>query len=443
MRRTANRRASGSGAARRARQVLGALLLAVSMRRLSSKRAGGESGRRVLIIVQNLPVPLDRRVWLECQTLRDAGYTVSVICPKGPGDASYEELDGVHLHKYAPPPVTTGALSFVVEYAYCWVRTAVLALRIAFRRGFDVIQTCNPPDTYFLLAAPFKTLGARFVYDQHDLCPEMYFSRFGRDDDLFAAGLRTLERATYALADHVIATNGSYAGIAVSRGRVPTGRVSVVRSGPDPDVMRPRDAVPSLRRGHDHMVVWLGIMGPQDGVDLALRAAARFVHEKGRTDTLFALLGFGDAQEDLERLTRELRLEPWVVFTGRAGPDMVADYLSTADLGLVPDPKTPYADLSTHNKTLEYMAFGLPVVAFDLKETRVSAEGAARYVPADDVDALADAVAELLDDPDTRLRMGELGRFRLVDELSWPHQAPRYLDVFERLLEPVSDQRGR
>lgn len=388
----------------------------------------------ILIIVQNLPVPLDRRVWQECKSLVSAGYSVSVICPKGPGDPSHELLEGVSIHKYAPPPTTATVLDFIIEYAYCWLRTALLALRIARRRGVDAMQACNPPDTYFALAAPFKLFGTRFVYDQHDLVPEMYLSRFGKDTGFFPAGLRAFERATYRLADHVIATNESYAEVARSRGGMAADAITVVRSGPDPERMQPVEPVAKLRGGRDHLAVWLGIMGPQDGVDLALRAAHHYVKDLGRDDCSFAILGFGDAEKDLRALTTRLGLDDWVTFTGRADPEMIAEYLSTADVGLVPDPFTPYADLSTHNKTLEYMAHELPVVAFDLKETRASAGDAGRYVRNDSVEALAEAIAELLDDPDRRAEMGTEGRKRLEHELAWSHQSPRYVGVYDNLL---------
>lgn len=389
--------------------------------------------RRVLIIVQNLPVPLDRRVWLECQTLVEGGYEVSVICPKGPGDPGYEFLDGVHIYKYSPPPTTQGALSFVFEFLYCWLRTAWLALRIYPRRRFRVIQSCNPPDTYFALAAPFKLLGTKFVFDQHDLCPEMFASRFGSGRSPYLVGLRFLERLTYATADHVVTTNQSYAEIAHTRGRKASDRVTVVLSGPDPNQMRPGPATPELRRGKTYLVCWLGIMGPQDGVDMALRAAHHYIRKLDRHDCHFAFLGFGDAFEDLQALAAELELDDYVEFTGRVGATEIASYLSTADLGLVPDPVTRYADLSTHNKTLEYMAYALPIVSTNLKETRRSADDAAVYVPSGDVESFALAIAELLDDPDRRDRMGSLGRKRIEDKLAWQHQSSNYLTVFEDL----------
>jgi glycosyltransferase involved in cell wall biosynthesis len=394
----------------------------------STRRAG----RRVLIIVQNLSVPFDRRVWLEACALRDAGFQVSVVCPKGVGEASFEELEGITIRRYAGPPPTSGTLSYVWEFAYCWARTAALVLRAAAQEGFDVIQACNPPDTYWALAAPFKLFGKRFVFDQHDLCPEVYVSRFGGGASVTYRALRMLERATYALADHVIATNESYRATAMRRGHVPTERVTVVRTGPDPDRLRRRAAVPDWRRGKRYLCAYLGVMGPQDGVDLALHAAAALVRA-GREDIQFVFMGKGDSSDDLVALAHELGLGDRVTFTGRVPDETVFDVLSTADVGLCPDPLNPLNDVSTMNKTMEYMAFELPVVAFDLKETRVSAADAAVYVRPNDTGEYARAIAELLDDPGTRSEMGRRGRERVERVLAWREQAPRYVAVFERL----------
>ncbi len=356
-----------------------------------------------------------------------------MVCPRGPGDPSREVLDGVELLKYVPPPQSAGVLSYVREFVWCWLQTLRLVVLKSLRGGFDVIQACNPPDTYFLLALPFKLFGKRFVFDHHDLSPEMYTSRFEREGGLILSALRILERLTFISADHVISTNGSYAEIAQVRGRLSARKITIVQSAPDPNQLRKVTPTLELKRGHDFMICWLGIMGPQDGVDIALRSFAHYVHELGRTDTLFAILGFGDAEKSLRALAEELNLSPHVYFTGRADQAMIASYLSTADLGLVPDKKTAYADLSTHNKTLEYMSFGLPVVTVNLQETCRSAGDAALIVQDGDVPGFATAIAELLDDPQRRERMGGIGRDRIENELGWQYQAERYLQVFRDL----------
>lgn len=400
------------------------------MGRAQAARAGRE---HVGIIVQNLPVPLDRRVWNECGALVEAGYRVSVICPKGPGDPSYQELDGVRIHKYKPPPAKDGYPAFAYEVVYCWLRTAWLARRIHRYEPFDAIQACNPPDTFWALAALFKLAGVRFVFDHHDLCPEIFRSRFQRDE---GAGLRLLlglERATFAMADHVISTNESYRNVALTRGRRRRDETTVVRSGPDPQRLHPVEADPLLKRGHRYLCCYLGIMGHQDGVDVVLRAADLIVNEWGRTDVGFVLLGFGDCFDELRRLTTELGLDGHVEFTGRVELDDIRRYLSSGDIGLSPDPRSPFNDASTMNKTMEYMACRLPVVAFDLHETRVSAGDAAIYAPDDDVESFAKSIVSLLDDDEARAVMGERGRHAVETELGWPTQSPRYVGVYDRL----------
>jgi glycosyltransferase involved in cell wall biosynthesis len=400
-------------------------------RRASHRLSKGQ----VTIVVQNLPVPFDRRVWLECGALTDAGYDVSVICPTGPGgETAYEELDGVRIHRYPPPRPSSGAVSYAWEFGYCWLRTAALAARVLRRDGIDVLQACNPPDTFFALARLLRPWGVRFVFDQHDLCPETYRSRFERPSERLARGLLALERATYKTADHVIATNESYREVAFARGGLDPDDVTIVRTGPDPQRLRRGPADPALRRGRQHLVVYLGVMGPQDGVDVAVEAIADLVHRQGRTDTTFALIGDGDAREDVRTLVHELGLDDVVEMPGRIADQDLFRYLSTASVGLSPDPPSPLNDLSTMNKTMEYMAFGLPVVAFDLKETKVSAAGAAAYASGGDVRSFATELGALLDDPERRAVMGHHGRRRVEDVLAWDRQAPGYVGVFDRLL---------
>lgn len=398
---------------------------------------------RVLVIVQNLPVPLDRRVWLECQALRAQGYEVSVICPKGPGDPGYEEIDGVHIHKYAPAPEAKGLLGFAIEFAYSWVRTALLTLRVRRRHGFDVIQACNPPDTYWLLALLWRIRGVKFVFDQHDLNPELYISRFGKPAGLAGrmqlGALALLERNTYRVADRVISTNGSYKRVAERRGGLDPALVTVVRSGPDTTVMRPIYPDPTIRAGAEHVLAYIGIMGPQDGVENILAVMDELVHRRGRTGVRAVLMGFGDCLEDLRRECTERRLDQNVVFTGRVGPAEIAQNLSAADLGLGPDLNTPLNNVSTMNKTMEYMAYALPSVSFDLVETRVSAGETGVFIPSGDIVGFADAVEALLDDPERRTQLGLAARRRVVAELDWKPQAEAYVGVFDALMDEYPD----
>jgi glycosyltransferase involved in cell wall biosynthesis len=390
---------------------------------------------RVLIIVQNLPVPFDRRVWLECRALTAAGYDVTVVCPKGKGDPAHEVLEGVTLLKYSPYAPGGGALGFVMEYAYSFLATARLVLRARRQGRFDVLQACNPPDIFWPIARWLRRRdGSRFVFDHHDLCPELYDSRFPQGHQLPRRGLLALEKATFRSADHVVATNASYAEVAVDRGGKRPMEVTVVRTGPDHERLRRKAAVSALRRGRRHLVAYIGVMGPQDGVDLAVRAAAHVVHDLGRENIAFTFMGAGDSYDEVVALRDDLGLQDYVELPGRVPDDTVLDVLSTADVGLSPDPKNPLNDVSTMNKTMEYMAFELPVVAFDLKETRVSAEEAASYVPSGDVAAYARAIVELLDDDDKREGMGREGRRRIEDELAWSYQRDAYVDVYDTLV---------
>jgi glycosyltransferase involved in cell wall biosynthesis len=390
---------------------------------------------RALIIVQNLPVPFDRRVWLECKALTAAGYDVTVISPKGKGDQGHEVLDGVTLLKYRPYAPGGSALGFVLEYAYSFLATAWLVLRARRSGRFDVLQACNPPDIFWPIARWLRRRdGSRFVFDHHDLCPELYDSRFPDGRSLPRRGLVALEKATFRTADHVVATNASYAEIALRRGDKSPADVTVVRTGPDPERLRREAPVPGLRRGRRYLVAYIGVMGPQDGVDLAVRAAAYVVHDLGRQDVSFTFMGAGDSYDEVVALRDALGLQDYVELPGRVPDDTVVDVLSTADVGLSPDPKNPLNDVSTMNKTLEYMAFGMPVVAFDLKETRVSANGAGSYVPSGDVAAYARAIVELLDDDDKREDMGREGRLRIEKELGWPHQRDAYVGVYDWLV---------
>jgi glycosyltransferase involved in cell wall biosynthesis len=390
---------------------------------------------RVLIIVQNLPVPFDRRVWLECQALVADGYEVAVVCPKGKGDPAYQLVDSVKLYKYRPYAPGGSKLGFIMEYGYSFAATARLTLKARRSGRFAVIQACNPPDIFWPIAQALRVIDrTRFVFDHHDLCPELYESRFPDGPKLPYKALRALERRTHRTADQVISTNGSYQSIAVNRSGKSPADVTVVRTGPDPQRLQRGPADPELRRGRRYLAAYIGVMGPQDGVDIIVRAAAIIVHELHRDDIAFTLIGSGDCFDDLVALRDQLGLAGHVEFTGRVPDELVARIMSTADLGLSPDPKNPLNDVSTMNKTMEYMAFELPVVAFDLHETRVSAGDAAVYATPNDVADYAAAIVKLIDDEPKRSLLGKLGRARVEQELAWSHQVRAYLDVYRRLL---------
>jgi glycosyltransferase involved in cell wall biosynthesis len=390
---------------------------------------------RILIIVQNLPVPFDRRVWLECQALVSAGYQVAVVCPKGDGDPAYEVVDSVQLYKYRPYAPGGSKVGFITEYVYSFLATAWMTRKARRAGRFDVMQACNPPDIFWPLARMLRALdGTKFVFDHHDLSPELYESRFPEGAKLPYKGLRALERTTHRTADHVISTNDSYRDIAIHRSGKAAAEVTVVRTGPDPERLKRGPADPELRRGRKFLAAYIGVMGPQDGVDIVLRAADIVVHQLHREDIAFTLMGKGDCFDDLIALRDKLGLGGHVEFTGRAPDELVTRVLSTADVGLSPDPKNPLNDLSTMNKSMEYMAFELPVLAFDLRETRVSTGDAAVYVQPNDVHDYATALVELIDDAAKRSRLGRLGRVRVEEELAWSHQQRAYLDVYQGLI---------
>ncbi|WP_409239473.1 glycosyltransferase family 4 protein [Streptomyces sp. PA5.6] len=386
--------------------------------------------RRALILVENLSVPFDRRVWQECTTLRDAGWTVHVICPQGTKrDTEPEvEIDGVRIHRYPLRAATGGPAGYLREYGSALWHTARLIRKVG---PVHVVHACNPPDLLFLPVRWLTRRGAQFVFDQHDLVPELYLSRFDRGEDLLYRGVCALERMTYRAADVVLATNESYRDVAVRRGGKRPEDVFVVRSAPQVDRFRPVPAEPELKNGKPHLLCYLGVMGPQDGVDYALRALAKLRDELGRTDWHAVFVGAGDAFDAMVELSRELGLSDQVEFTGRIPDADLVRYLSTADVCLSPDPHNPLNDVSTMNKVLEYMAMGKPIVSFDLREARVSADDAAVYAPANDEAQFAKLITELLDDPEKRARMGTAGQERITGRLSWQNSQKQLLAAYD------------
>lgn len=397
---------------------------------------------RALILVENLSVPFDRRVWQEATTLREHGWDVEVICPQGTArDTEREALvDGVGIHRYPLEAASGGPQGYLKEYATALFHSMRLARAITRRAPVDVVHLCNPPDLLFLVALVLRVIGrrhgvrTRVVYDQHDLVPELYLSRFRPKRDVLYWGLRLVEFLTYRSADVVISTNESYRSKAVGRGRVRGERAFTVRSAPALDRFEQVPPEPELARGREHLLVYLGVMGPQDGVDYAVRALSRLAQR--RDDWHAAFLGGGDAFDDVVELAHRLGLDDRVTFTGMADTPDVRRYLSTACVGIAPDPRNPLNDVSTMNKIMEYMAMGLPMVSFDLTESRVSAGDAALFARPNDVDEYASLISELLDDPARRKQMGELGRERVTGALSWDHSQEGLLAAY-RAVDPA------
>ncbi len=396
---------------------------------------------RVLHLSENLTLPFDRRVWMELNALAGAGWQVSAICPMGDGGtAPFEVIHGIEIWRYPPPPPAAGLVSYIWEFLYCWLQTAWLTLRVSVRRGFDVIHTANPPDTFWAIALPFKLTGVKFVFDHHDLCPELYLSRFGaaRAGSLPHRLLGWLEHMQFRTADLVISTNESYRQVAIARGGMRPDRVVVVRSGPSRQRFGVvREPEPELRRGKRFLVAYLGVMAPQDGVDHLVRAARVMVRDHGRDDVAFTFIGAGDSFDELRALTRELGLESCCEFTGRVPDEQVERILSTADVCVSPDPKNPLNDVSTMNKVLEYMACARPIVCYDLREHRFSAGEGALYAEADVVEDLAAKIEQLLADAPLRARMGTYNRERFLSQMAWEHNAGNLLQAYERLCGPA------
>ncbi|MEH2050351.1 glycosyltransferase family 4 protein [Nostoc sp.] len=392
---------------------------------------------RVLIIVENLPLPFDRRVWMEASTLIKAGYEVSVICPKGKGfEQEYEVIDQVHIYRHEMPPDISSVSGYLKEYGTALFWEFRLAHRVWQERGFDIVHICNPPDLLFLVAGWFKLFkGVKVIFDHHDINLEMYEAKYGRRD-IFYYGLSLVERLTFATADVVISTNESYLSVALTRGRKSPEDVFVVRSGPDLSRFQPVPPNPVYRKGRKYLVGYVGVMGEPEGIDYLLQSVRYIVYEKKRQDIHFMLIGSGPMFEKLQALSKELEVNEFVEFTGRIPDNELLARLSSCDICANPDKKMPYNDRSTMNKIMEYMAMGKPIVQFDLLEGRRSAEGASVYAKGNDVVDFAENILELLEDTERRQKMGELGRQRMEEKLEWRHQIPKLLEAYDKAWQP-------
>ena len=392
------------------------------------------AARRVLIVVENLPVPLDRRVWLEATTLRAQGYEVSVICPTGRGwDLPREVIDGIHIYRYPEPPEAhSGALAYAREYLHSLVHWFRLARIVRRERGFDVIQGCNPPDLIFLLALWYRWRGVRYLFDHHDVCPELFEAKFGRRGLLYRVML-IWERMTFACASVSIATNESFREIAVRRGRMAPEDVFVVRSAPKIDKFEIGPADLALRGGATTVLGYVGVIGQQEGMDLLIAAVDHLVRDLGKTDIHALIIGFGPELPNVQADVARRGLGAHFTFTGPLyGTDLLRA-LNSCDIGVSPDPKNAMNDISTMNKVMEYMTLEKPVVQFDLKEGRASAGAASLYAAANDPKDFARKIAALIDAPESGREMGKVGRKRVLESLSWTHSVPNLLAAYDRI----------
>jgi glycosyltransferase involved in cell wall biosynthesis len=394
--------------------------------------------RRILIIVENLPVPFDRRVWNEATTLVQAGYEVSVICPVGSGAVARREIiDGVHIYRHPLFEARTMYFYFV-EYSVSLFWEFLLAFRVYFERGFDVIHACNPPDLIFLVGGFFKLFfGKKFVFDHHDINPELFEAKFGKTNFLYRI-IVALERWTFAISDISIATNNSYRAIAMGRGRMKPDRVFVVRSGPNLERLRIIPPDPSLKKGRAYYVGYVGVLGAQEGLGYLLEAARYIIHDLKRSDIEFCIAGGGPELERLKALAVTLGVAEYVTFTGRISDEQLLKILNTADVCVNPDECNDMNDKSTMNKIMEYMTLAKPIVQFDLTEGRFTAQEASLYARLNDPVDFADKILELLADEERRKRLGEFGRKRVLEHLAWPHEAPKLLEAYATLFQEDS-----
>ena len=398
--------------------------------------------KKVLIVVENLPVPFDTRVWKEAISLHRADYDVTVLCPKGKGyRKGYELLEGIHVYRHPMPKEGNTPMGYIWEYGCALFWEFLYSWWIYLRRGFDVIQGCNPPDDIVLVALPFKLFGVKYVFDHHDVNPELYFSKYEREDIFYKAQI-WLERLTFRFSDVVMSTNNSYKNIAVTRGGLAPEDVFVVRNGPDLKTFKPVPPNPALKYGARYLVGYVGTMSAQEGLDILLDVAGH-VKKLGRQDIHFTCVGGGPGLSELKRLTRDKQLEEMVNFTGRVPDAELFEVLSTADVCVNPDKPCQMNDISTMIKIMEYMALGKPIVQFDLKEGKFSAQDASLYSNNENrVADFADKILWLLDRPEERQRMGEFGRRRVQRELAWEYSVGNLLAAYEKALSKVRGKRA-
>ena len=393
------------------------------------------TGARVLMLLENGPYPGDVRVYREASTLTAAGYQVSIICPRENPQPWTEQVEGVSVFRFPGCLSLRGPLGYAWRYCYATVAVFLISLWVCIRQGFDVVHTHNPPDTFFVIAAFYKLFGRQFIYDHHDLMPEVYLAQQGeRGSRALYRLLLRCEKLSCQLADRIIATNESYKALEAARHQIPPERISVVRNGPDEEQLQLLDPDPTVRDRAGTILGYVGTIGIQDGVDYLLRALHHLIHDLGKPDVCCVIVGDGAAMTDLRLLAQELDLQQYLLFTGFVDDDeSVRRYLSSMDIGVDPDPSNPLNDRSTMIKMMEYMALAKPIVAFDLPEHRVTAREAALYARPNDACDFARQIARLMDDPALGKKIGAIGKERIRTELAWAYQEPHLLQAYESI----------
>jgi glycosyltransferase involved in cell wall biosynthesis len=387
-------------------------------------------GKHILIVVENLPVPFDRRVWQEANTLSENGAKVSIICPIMKGyTAKYEVINNIEIYRHPLPFEASGALGYLVEYSTALFWETWLSLKIYAKKRFHVIHGCNPPDLIFIVAFFFKALGVKYVFDHHDINPELYIAKYNKKG-FFYNLMVFFEKLTFKTADYSIATNESYKEIAIRRGGMNPEKVQVIRSGPKLDRLQILPPEEKYKKGRRFLLGYVGVIGEQEGIDLLLQSFKLIISK--RDDVHLAIVGGGTHVEELKKICDQLNLNDFVDFYGRVSDEVLVGVLNTADVCVNPDKPTEMNDLSTMNKIMEYMALKKPIVQFDLKEGRFSASKASLY--AKDVNDFADKIENLLDDAALRSTMGEFGYKRVVNELSWDHESEKLVEFYQRVL---------
>jgi glycosyltransferase involved in cell wall biosynthesis len=392
-----------------------------------------ETRPHVLILVQNLPVPFDRRVWQEALALVEAGFQVHVICPRTVDFSSKREtLNHIKIYRYASGPEARRSMTYLVEYAIAIFAQLLLASKIRLRHRIEVTHICNPPDLLFLVALPIMALGSSLIYDHHDVCPELMLAKGHRDSSWQVRLVKLFERLTYRACNVSIETNGSYRDIALGRGKMSSEDVFVVRSAPESSRFSNAHSNEKWRNGRKSVVGYVGVMGLQDGIDYLLDAARIIIHDWLRDDIQFVAVGSGPELPRLRQRAQSLAISHQFLFTGRLSEEDLGSVLATADVCVNPDEANRMNNISTMNKIMEYMALAKPIVQFDLHEGRVSAGDASLYADRNDAASFATCVVKLIDDPELRASMGQTGLQRLQTELSWDLQVPTLLEAYKR-----------